>query len=126
MLVSLAMVEGQNRRLAAIIAADIAGYLHLVSADEETTIRALRAHRVELIDPLLLQHSGRIANTAGDSLLIEFPSAVDALRFSVAMQDDMAERNRDIPEERRIEFRVGLNVGDVIAETFDRVKRRIA
>ena len=112
-------MQRENRRLAAIVAADIAGYSRLIGQDEEGTLRALRAHRAELIDPLIEQHGGRIANTAGDSLLLEFPSAVDAVRCSIAVQEGMAERNSAIDEGRRIAFRVGINVGDVIAQGGD-------
>ena len=76
-------MQRENRRLAAIVAADIAGYSRLIGQDEEGTLRGLRAHRAELIDPLIEQHGGRIANTAGDSLLLEFPSAVDAVRCCI-------------------------------------------
>ncbi len=113
------MGENPKRRLAAIVAADVAGSSRLVGQDEEATIRALRAHRAELIKPLLSRHGGRIANTAGDSLLIEFPSAVEAVRCAVAVQNAMTGRNRDTPEDRRIEFRIGVHVGDVIAEGDD-------
>ncbi len=108
-----------ERRLAAILAADIAGYSRLVGIDEEGTLRAQRAHRTELIEPLLEKYGGRVANTAGDSLLIEFPSAVEAVRFAVAMQEGMSARNSSGPEERRIQYRVGINVGDVVAEGED-------
>ncbi|MEQ9639212.1 MAG: adenylate/guanylate cyclase domain-containing protein [Alphaproteobacteria bacterium] len=113
------MTERPQRRLAAIVAADVAGYSRLVGVNEEATVAALRAHRDELIDPLLAKHGGRVANTAGDSLLLEFPSAVDALRCAIAMQAGMGERNRDVEPLRRIEFRVGINVGDVITEGAD-------
>ncbi len=86
----------ENRRLAAIVAADIAGFSRLVGQDEEGTLRTLRAHRQELIDRLIEEHGGRIANTAGDSLLLEFPSVVDAVRCSIAVQHGMAERNHDV------------------------------
>ena len=109
----------QNRKLAAIIAADIAGYSQLVGQDEEGTLRALKAHRNELIEPLISRYGGRIANTAGDSLLIEFASAVEALRCAVEIQRGMAIRNDEVPEERRIRFRVGINIGDVISEGDD-------
>lgn len=112
-------MQRENRRLAAIVAADIAGYSRLVSQDEEGTLRALRAHRRELIDRLIEEHGGRIANTAGDSLLLEFPSAVDAVRCSVAMQDGMAARNQDVEEDRQVRLRVGIHVGDVVAEDGD-------
>jgi len=101
------------------VAADIAGFSRLVGTDEEGTLAALRAHRAELIDPLLEKHGGRIANTAGDSFLLEFPSAVEAVRCSVAVQNGMVQRNQDIPSERRIEYRIGINVGDVVADGDD-------
>jgi len=112
--------EGRTqRRLAAIVAADVAGCSRLVSLDEEGTLAALRAHRVELIDPLLKKHGGRIANTAGDSLLLEFPSAVDAARCAIAVQEGMVARNDGIDPEKQIWFRVGIDVGDVVAEGED-------
>lgn len=113
------MSDRAQRRLAAIVAADVAGYSRLVGADEEGTLAALRAHRVELIDPLLEQHGGRVANTAGDSYLLEFPSAVDALRCAMAVQTGMVERNTSVPPDRQIQFRVGINVGDVVTEGED-------
>lgn len=108
-------MQRENRRLTAIVAADIAGYSRLIGQDEEGTLRALRAQRKELIE----EHGGRIANTAGDSLRLEFPSAVDAVRCCVAMQDGMAARNQDVEERRRLRFRVGIHVGDVVAEGGD-------
>ena len=108
-----------ERRLAAILAADVAGYSRLIGADEEGTLSALHAHRDELIDPLLAKRGGRIANTGGDSLLIEFPSAVEAVRMAIAMQEGMRARNRDTSKDRRIEYRVGINVGDVVVEGDD-------
>jgi TolB-like protein/Flp pilus assembly protein TadD len=113
------MSERTQRRLAAIVAADVAGYSRLIGDDEEGTLRALRLHRGELIDPLLAEHGGRIANTAGDSLLLEFSSVVDAVRCSVAMQEGMAARNRDVEASRQINFRVGIHVGDVVTEGDD-------
>ena len=112
------MPEGQ-RRLAAIVAADVVGYSRLMGADEEGTIAALRGHRRDTIDPKLAQFHGRIANTAGDSLLIEFPSAVDALRCAIAMQQEIAVRNQAVPDERRLVFRIGINVGDVVGQGDD-------
>jgi TolB-like protein/class 3 adenylate cyclase len=112
-------VARENRRLAAIVAVDVVGYSRLMGADEEGTLQALRAHRSELIDRLLREHGGRIANTAGDSLLIEFASAVDAVRCSMAVQEAMVQRNADTPPEKRLNFRIGINVGDVIAEGED-------
>jgi class 3 adenylate cyclase len=101
------------------MAADIAGYSRLVDQDEEHTLQALRAHRRELIDPLIDEHNGRIANTAGDSLLVEFSSAVDALRSALAMQKGMTERNRQVEADCQIRFRIGINIGDVVAEGDD-------
>ncbi len=108
-----------ERKLTTIVAVDVAGYSRLVAADEEVTLAELSDHRTSLIDPLLDTHSGRIANTAGDSLLVEFPSAVEAVRFAVSVQDGMAERNESIPENRRIEFRAGVHVGDVMTDGQD-------
>ena len=108
-----------QRRLTTILAADIAGFSRLIGLDEEGTLTSLRAHRTEFIDPLLQQHNGRVANTAGDSLLIEFPSAVEAVRCALAMQEGMTSRNASISEDLRIEYRIGINVGDVVAEGDD-------
>lgn len=113
------MQHRSNRRLAAIVAADVAGYSRLVEQDEEETVRALRAHRRELAGPLLARHGGRLANTAGDSLLLEFPSAVDAVQYALAMQQEMEGRNRPLPAARRLRFRIGINVGDVIVDDED-------
>ena len=111
--------EAPIRRLTTIVAADVAGYSRLTAADEEGTLAALRAHRIELIDPKIAEYRGRIANTAGDSLLIEFPSVVEALRCSIDVQSAMAARNSEVPEDQRIEFRLGINVGDVIEQEGD-------
>ena len=113
------MADGTQRRLTTIVAADITGYSRLVGADEEGTLTALRAHRSELIDVLITQHDGRVANTAGDSILMEFPSTVDAVRCAIAIQQGMAARNSAVTQERRIEFRIGINVGDVIVQGDD-------
>lgn len=113
------MVEGMQRRLAAILAADVAGYTRLMRENEERTVSSLRAHRRELIDPTTEQYDGRIANTAGDSLLLEFPSAVGAVRCALAIQEGMAQRNKDIQPDRQINFRIGINIGDVVAEGDD-------
>lgn len=108
-----------ERRLAAILAADIAGWSRLMGRDEEGTLAALKALRRELVDPCLEEHRGRIVKTTGDGLLIEFPSVVDALRCAVRVQGAMMARNREVPREARIEFRVGINLGDVIVDAGD-------
>ncbi len=113
------MNQGTQRRLAAIVAADIVEFSRLIGRDEEGTLKAFRLSQAELIDPLIAEHNGRIANTAGDSFLLEFPSVVDAVRCSIAVQEGMAARNLDIPPDRHISFRVGINVGDVIANGED-------
>jgi len=112
------MPVGQ-RRLAAILAADVVGYSRLMGADEESTVQTLQVHRNEVIDPLLKTYNGRVANTAGDSLLIEFSSAVDALRCAIEVQKEIAARNSEIPDDRRQVFRMGINVGDVISQGDD-------
>jgi len=114
------MSEGRvERRLAAILAADIAGYSRLMGVDEEGTLAALKAIRRDLSDPKIAEHRGRIVKTTGDGLLIEFASVVDAVRCAVEVQHAMAERNTDIPAERRIEFRFGINLGDIIIDEGD-------
>jgi adenylate cyclase len=107
------------RRLAAILAADVAGYSRLMGADEEGTHERLKGHLRELIEPKMAEHRGRIVKNTGDGFLAEFASVVDAVRCAVEMQRGMAERNAGILPEKRIEFRVGINLGDVIAETED-------
>jgi len=108
-----------KRRLAAILAADVAGYSRLMGADEEGTLAALKTLRRELADPKIKEHRGRIVKTTGDGLLLEFASVVDAVRCAVEVQREMAERNADMPPDRRIEFRMGINVGDVIRDGRD-------
>lgn len=108
-----------ERRLAAILCADVAGYSRLMGEDEEGTLAALKAHRRELIDPTLASHQGRIVKTTGDGLLVEFPSVVDAVRCAVLIQQELAGRNRDVAESRRIRFRVGINLGDIIIDEGD-------
>ena len=111
--------ERVERKLAAILAADVAGYSRLMGADEEGTLARLRAHRRELIDPKISEHRGRVVKTAGDGILIKFASVVDALRCGVEVQLGMAERNAEVPDQQRIEFRVGINLGDVLVEDDD-------
>jgi adenylate cyclase len=108
-----------ERRLAAILAADVAGYSRLMGADEEGTLAALKAHRRAVLDPKITEHRGRIVKTTGDGLLVEFASVVDAVRCAVDMQRQMAERNAGVAAEQRIEFRIGLNVGDIIIDDKD-------
>ena len=108
-----------TRRLAAILAADVAGYSRLMGKDEEGTLAALKAIRRELGDPKIKEHRGRIVKTTGDGLLVEFASVVDAVRCAVDVQRAMAERNADVAAEKRIEFRIGINVGDIIIEDSD-------
>jgi TolB-like protein/class 3 adenylate cyclase len=107
------------RRLAAILAADVAGYSRLIGADEEGTLDRLRSIRAEVIDPKITEHRGRIVKTTGDGLLVEFSSVVDALRCATEWQRGMAERNADVLLTSRIEFRMGVNVGDVVVEDGD-------
>jgi TolB-like protein/Flp pilus assembly protein TadD len=111
--------ERAERRLIAILAADVVGYSRLMGADEEGTLAQLAEHRRELIDPRLREHHGRLVKTTGDGLLVEFASAVDAVRCAVEIQRGMDKRNMPVPPERRIEFRVGVNVGDVILDGGD-------
>ena len=111
--------ERTERRLAAILAADIAGYSRLMGADEEGTLARVKTHRRELIDPKISEHKGRIVKTTGDGILIEFPSVIEALACAVAIQRGMVERNAGTPEEERITFRVGVNLGDIIVEDGD-------
>jgi len=108
-----------SRRLAAILAADVVGYSRLMGADEEGTLAALKAIRHELGDPKVKEHRGRIVKTTGDGLLIEFSSVVDAVRYAVEVQQGMAERNSGVREDRRIEFRIGINLGDIIRDGRD-------
>src|SRR5215472_6229326 len=109
----------QSRRLAAILAADVAGYSRLMGADEEGTLERLKALRRELLDPKIAEHHGRIVKTTGDGLLVEFSSVVDAVRCAVEVQQAMSERNADIAADNRIELRIGINLGDVIVEDDD-------
>ena len=108
-----------ERRLAAILAGDVAGYSRLMGIDEEGTLRQLKAHRKELVDPKITEHRGHIVKTTGDGILVEFVSVVDAVRYAVDIQRGMAERNADVPPESRIEFRIGINIGDIISDDND-------
>src|SRR5258705_4307738 len=108
-----------ERRLAAILAADVAGYSRLMGADEEGTLARLKAHRRELIEPKIAEHRGRIVKTTGDGMLVEFGSVVDALRCATELQANMAERNAAAPAVDRIDFRIGIHQGDVVVEDGD-------
>ena len=108
-----------TRRLAAILAADVAGYSRLMGVDEEGTHERMKVHLSELVDPKIKEHRGRTVKNTGDGLLAEFPSVVDAVRCAVEVQRGMVEREPEVPEERRIRFRIGINLGDVIVEEHD-------
>jgi len=109
----------QTRRLAAILAADVAGYSRLMGADEEGTHERLRAHLRELVDPKIAEHRGRTVKNTGDGLLAEFASVVDAVRCAVEVQRSMVDREPGVPDTQRIRFRIGINLGDVIVEEHD-------
>src|SRR5271168_2821305 len=108
-----------TRRLTAILAADVVGYSRLMGADEEGTHERVKAHLFELVDPKIREHHGRIVKTTGDGVLAEFASVVDAVRCAGEIQRAMADRDLDLAEERRLRFRIGVNVGDVIADGDD-------
>ena len=106
-------------RLAAVLVADAVGYSRLMGEDEAGTLAQIGSLRRELIDPKVAAHHGRIVKTTGDGILIEFPSAVDAVRNAVAIQQAMVARNAPVPEDRRIAFRIGINVGDIVIQGED-------
>jgi adenylate cyclase len=108
-----------TRKLTAILAADVVGFSRMMGVDEEATLERLKAHRKHLIDPKIAEHQGRIVKTTGDGLLVEFSSVVDAVRCAVEIQRAMGERNADLPPDRRIDFRIGINLGDVIVDGDD-------
>jgi adenylate cyclase len=112
-------VARDHRRLAAIVSLDVAGYSRLMGVDDSGTLAALKGHRRELIDPKIAEHDGRIVKTTGDGLLLEFPSVVDAVRCAVDVQRGMAERNTGVAADRRLDFRIGINVGDIIIDGDD-------
>jgi class 3 adenylate cyclase len=111
--------EKIDRRLAAILSADVVGYGRLMGMDEVGTMESLRAHRAELIDPAIAEHNGRIVKLMGDGLLIDFASAIDAVECAAAIQQGMGVRNAKVPDERMIVFRIGINLGEVITEEDD-------
>src|SRR6266446_4567256 len=108
-----------SRRLAAILAADVAGYSRLLGADEEGTLDRLKAHWRQLVDLKIAEHHGRIVKTTGDGMLVEFPSVVDAVRCAVEVQRGMLDREGEIAENQRLRFRVGVNLGDIIIDGHD-------
>ena len=108
-----------ERRLAAIIAADVVGYSRLMEADELGTLTKLKSHRDELVNPTIAEHHGHIVKLMGDGMLVEFASAVDAVRCAISLQEGMADREADVPEEERAVFRIGVNMDDVIFEEGD-------
>jgi adenylate cyclase len=107
---------GETRKIAAILVADVVGYSRLAGADEDRTLSRLRGLRSDLIDPAIAAHRGRIVKRTGDGSIMEFRSVVDAVRCAVEIQNGMAERNAGVNEDRRIEFRIGVHLGDVVEE----------
>jgi adenylate cyclase len=108
-----------ERRLAAVLAADVAGYSRLIGVDEEGTLARFNATRADLVDRKIAEHRGRIVKTTGDGVLVEFSSVIDALRCATEVQAGMTERNAAIPFDLRIEWRIGINVGDIVVEAGD-------
>ncbi len=113
------MSEDTQRRLAGIVSIDVVGYSRLMGLDEVGTLAALRAHRKEVVDPKVAKHGGRIVKTMGDGLLLEFPSVVDATQCALDVQEDMVARNAAVPQDKRITFRIGVNLGDIIIDGED-------
>src|SRR5215468_11080189 len=107
----------ETRKLAAILVSDVVGYSRLAGADEERILARLRALRSDLIDPIIAVHNGRVVKRTGDGAIVEFRSVVDAVRCAIEVQNGMVERNAGVPPERRIEFRIGIHLGDVVEET---------
>src|SRR5215213_6026481 len=105
-----------ERRLAAVLAADVVGYARLMERDERGTFERLKAHRKEMIEPLIAEHRGRVVKLMGDGALCEFPSVVDAVACAILIQHEMTGREKDAAEDERIRFRIGINLGDVIHE----------
>ena len=107
----------ETRKIAAILAADVVGYSRLARADEDRTLARLRALRSDLIDPTIAVHRGRVVKRTGDGALVEFHSVVEAVRCAVEVQNGMAERNAGLPPDRRIDFRIGIHLGDIVEES---------
>ena len=111
-----------TRKLAAILAADVVGFSRMTGADEDRMLARLRALRSDLIDPTISVHNGRVIKRTGDGALVEFRSVVDAVRCAIEVQNAMVERNAGLPEDRRIVFRIGVHLGDVVEETGLRIR----
>jgi adenylate cyclase len=109
----------ETRKLTSILVADVVGYSRLAGADEDRTLSRLRGLRSDLIDPAIAAHRGRIVKRTGDGIIVEFRSVVDAMRCAIEMQNGLVERNAGVPRERRIEFRIGVHLGDVVEESAD-------
>ena len=107
----------ETRKLVAILAADVVGYSRLAGADEDRTLARLRALRSDLIDPTITVHKGRVVKRTGDGSIVEFRSVVDAVRCAIEVQNAMIERNAGVPEDRRVVFRIGIHLGDVVEES---------
>ena len=113
------MVEQVERRLAAVLAADVAGYSRLMGADEEGTLARLKAIRKSLVDPAIAAHRGRVVKTTGDGMLVVFASAVDAARSAIEVQRSMSSENAGVQQDSRIEFRIGIHIGDIMIDDSD-------
>ena len=111
--------QHEERRLTTILVADVVGYSRLMAADEAGTFARLKAHRKELLEPKTAEYHGRVVKLTGDGALMEFGSVVDAVNFAVDVQQAMVERNAKVPEDRQINYRVGINIGDIIVEGDD-------
>ncbi len=111
--------QGVKRRLAAILSADVVGYSRLMGVDEAGTLAALKSHREEFINPTITEHQGRIVKLMGDGVLVEFPSVVDAVQCAAVIQDGIAARNAEVSADKRVAFRIGVNLGDIIVEGDD-------
>src|SRR4051794_2107040 len=116
---STSHVIGSPRRLAAILAADIAGYSRIMGADEEGTLARLKRHRREIIEPTIQEHYGRLIKTTGDGFLVMFDSPVEAVRCAIVIQQSIAGRNTSLPPSQRMQYRIGVNLGDVIVDPDD-------
>jgi len=114
--VAIERAMAESRKLAAILAADVVGFSRLIGADEDRTLARLRALRSDLIDPTIAVHNGRVVKRTGDGAIVEFRSVVDAVRCAIEIQNGMVERNVGLPKDRRVDFRIGIHLGDVVEE----------